>query len=455
MHIHFFLQNIGDDECLVVGDFNVDLITIGENALRNVLYNCGLRPLLDISRSTTNSNTHIDWCMSNLSYSEAETFETVYSHHKAIAINVYDEEWRDAAEFGASKTQRSNELFVRIAGQYFDAESVSRVSLDSSALLTILSSSVCHQGSPDLGDVSGSEADVTSLSSEESSECAEEASATDHAAAIDVPVAESFRHAGLVNPSNACYANSVVQCLLSLETFRQAVAGQNDDVSEEIYKIMTKTTSSTKKVRSKVGAAFTTDQQQDVQEFLHALLEKLPVEFLSTVTVLVADVLRCDVCGNTRAGEPHDSLFYFLYFPSSAITKSVVSFYDLLGFQQTDITCNQCSSAMKNRSALLTVRKYVFLVFLRYCTDRSGQQVKIEAAIQDYVPERVQLDDHVLRTKAVICHQGHEVNSGHYIAIVRQDCGEWLQCNDRILSLLPGFDNSMQNVYIAVLEKVD
>jgi nucleoside-triphosphatase THEP1 len=78
--------NAGNTPTVIFGDFNIDLNHKDGDQCRAICTKHKLRSRLPPRCSTTDGNTQIDGCFSNLKFIEAWTYESVFSYHKPICI---------------------------------------------------------------------------------------------------------------------------------------------------------------------------------------------------------------------------------------------------------------------------------------------------------------------------------------------------------------------------------
>ncbi|XP_050307506.1 uncharacterized protein LOC126744192 [Anthonomus grandis grandis] len=62
------------------------------------------------------------------------------------------------------------------------------------------------------------------------------------------------------------------------------------------------------------------------------------------------------------------------------------------------------------------------------------------------------IDDQIFRVKSVVRHHGNTIGSGHYTSIVNYN-DQWWKCDDNRISRISSFDNSLEDVYLILLEK--
>ncbi len=73
---------------IVFGDMNINLSDSSMNSRVLELFNrINLRSCLDLTESTTDYNTHLDVCFSNIPTLCCSTYENYYSYHKSLCIS--------------------------------------------------------------------------------------------------------------------------------------------------------------------------------------------------------------------------------------------------------------------------------------------------------------------------------------------------------------------------------
>jgi PIF1-like helicase/Helitron helicase-like domain at N-terminus/Herpesvirus tegument protein, N-terminal conserved region len=70
---------------IVVGDLNVDIKTVSNSRQQQLLASMNLISQLEPNAVTTNANTQIDWCFSNITVT-ATPYESYFSHHKPLHL---------------------------------------------------------------------------------------------------------------------------------------------------------------------------------------------------------------------------------------------------------------------------------------------------------------------------------------------------------------------------------
>lgn len=75
---------------IVMGDFNVDLIQQPNNVIAQFLNGNEIRSQIE-DQSTTNLRTQIDWIFSNVNDITSGVYETMFSYHKPVYIQLADE----------------------------------------------------------------------------------------------------------------------------------------------------------------------------------------------------------------------------------------------------------------------------------------------------------------------------------------------------------------------------
>jgi hypothetical protein len=108
LKIHELIKNY--ENFFVFGDFNHDLNNIEKNKVGyKFMSDLGLKNALGINLSTTNDLTQIDWCLSKATNGfECGIYESYFSHHKPIWINVDSNLTNRDSKITSSETKLSN-----------------------------------------------------------------------------------------------------------------------------------------------------------------------------------------------------------------------------------------------------------------------------------------------------------------------------------------------------------
>jgi hypothetical protein len=108
LKIHELIKNY--ENFFVFGDFNHDLNNIEKNKVgTKFISDLGLKNALGLNLSTTNDLTQIDWCLSKATNGfECGIYESYFSHHKPIWINVDSNITNRDSKITSSETKLSN-----------------------------------------------------------------------------------------------------------------------------------------------------------------------------------------------------------------------------------------------------------------------------------------------------------------------------------------------------------
>lgn len=279
---------------------------------------------------------------------------------------------------------------------------------------------------------------------------------------------------GLVNSSNLCYVNAVVQCLAAckrvahfcktaplagpvsrmLNVLVQAVCVEGQPTAGGIH---------LHRVVANGNSFFDNADHHDAQEFLATLLDLIDGEhddnpkvehedqdlasfltrYLRKSSALRWDmsmvhrrVVECSECGHTSRS-----------FEANPITMLNVDGRDCMSealqhmcaSQFLDgsnaIECDGCKQRVKARlSARPVFLPKIWCIHLNRTCYRDGRAVKLGHLVR-YPPDKLRVDKATFQLRAVCCHIG-SVHGGHYYAVVRGQQGGWYECDDnRVVSV--------------------
>ena len=285
--------------------------------------------------------------------------------------------------------------------------------------------------------------------------------------------------------NNTCFANSSMQLLMSIPSFRNCVTNVHSPggIDKNLQRIITKISDSSK-VRSDEnfdcnyfirqimtfmdGMQFR--RQHDAHEFLSQLFAKTSnSQFKSLFRIYVHEKIVCNSqqCGNAPVNESTNPHFML---PLSLTTNTMlINIADLLQtyFGDSPLTgyicdpndnegCSQIGTCTQSQQVVSLSDNVILQLKIFESNDR-GILVKITN-----IP--IQLDRHIVITGqilhlcGVIYHKGESLVSGHYFTEIYIN-GSWYQANDVNVFRIPdvtGYDQLNQLVpYILLYRKVE
>jgi len=133
-------------QIFMLGDFNHDLNdSIKRNKAENFMVKYGLKSVIDNGNMTTDGNTLIDWCLTNvISGFQFGIYESYFSYHKPIwfAMNSLYQKSNDEDEFisSFSECDISDSNFINISSTTID-DSVNRCAIYDNKWITTITTS--------------------------------------------------------------------------------------------------------------------------------------------------------------------------------------------------------------------------------------------------------------------------------------------------------------------------
>lgn len=256
---------------------------------------------------------------------------------------------------------------------------------------------------------------------------------------------DDYIHDGLANKDDvSCYANAAIQSLLALSKFRELIDKETTELNRQLVEIMQKKTRDCYDVRSLIGENFTSDQEQNVCEFLSEIMNMS--NFLYENYVGLDKYYHCPSCGEFRKEKINLNLI-MLEIPSTYQKK--VNFNELFKYQPTEHLCKKCKLCTYEMALVLTnIRNLIFLWIKLRCDNSSK---KVPTAFYNFDCDNLQFDHEEYEVKAAIIHHGELITTGHYTCVVRNK-GRWLSCNDELVEEV-SFDNTLQDVVVLILER--
>nr|GMD75431.1 ubiquitin carboxyl-terminal hydrolase 26 [Ipomoea batatas] len=279
--------------------------------------------------------------------------------------------------------------------------------------------------------------------------------------------------AGLTNLGATCYANSILQCLYMNRSFREGVFSvepevlKGDPVLDQLARLFAKLHLS--KMAFVDSAPFIqtleldNGVQQDSHEFLtllFSLLERcLSCSKVSKARTIVQDLFRggvshvtmCSRCGNESEASSKIEDFYELELNVRGLKSLDDSLDDYLSIEELEgdnqYYCESCATRVNaTRSIKLRSLPAVLNFQLKRCVFLPNTTTKKKITSAFCFPEELnmaqRISDHlqpdlVYDLSAILIHKGSAVNSGHYIALIKNEkTGQWWEFDDEQVSNL-------------------
>ncbi|CAL1362439.1 unnamed protein product [Linum trigynum] len=279
--------------------------------------------------------------------------------------------------------------------------------------------------------------------------------------------------AGLTNLGATCYANSILQCLYMNTAFREGLFSvepevlKQQPVLDQLARLFALLHASKMAFIDSAPFVKTLELdngvQQDSHEFLTLLLSLLErclshssvYKAKSVVQDLfrgsVSHVTKCSKCGQDSEASSKMEDFYELELNVKGMKSLDESLDDYLSVEQLDgdnqYYCDSCKTRVDaTRSIKLRTLPVVLNFQLKRCIFLPKTTTKKKITSAFCFPEELDMgrrlseasqQDWIYDLSAVLIHKGAAVNSGHYIAHIKDaNTGQWWEFDDEHVSNL-------------------
>ena len=278
----------------------------------------------------------------------------------------------------------------------------------------------------------------------------------------------SFRHAGLINKVNTCYANSILQVFSAIPSLWSQWPSESQNVSSLVKSVILNMSLLNRspcpvdpsnflralehKISSICETAFDCNTQQDVPEILRVVLgdfKGLSPLADSVFSTTLKSTVKCDTCFCSSVQEEKCDMFNLA--AKKHITTSLIQLLQTESLSGDNMwSCPQCAAPqISTRKTHITSCSTVLSIQLNRYAKFNGDMFK-DNRLVECLPNKnhllkipIRIDDTVSFSKefslvATINHSGN-LNAGHYWAFIKESTSNsWLQCNDRsVLKVKP------------------
>ncbi|KAL8264057.1 hypothetical protein R6Q59_022187 [Mikania micrantha] len=277
--------------------------------------------------------------------------------------------------------------------------------------------------------------------------------------------------AGLTNLGATCYANSILQFLYMNKSFREGVLSVESEVLEkqpvldQIARLFAQLHASKMAFIDSApfieALALDNGIQQDSHEFLtllFSLLEQcLSCSKVSKARTVVQDlfrggvshVMKCSKCGNQSEASSNVEDFYGVELNVKGLKGLDESLDDYLSVEElqgdNQYFCSSCAIRVNaTRSIKLQSLPPVLIFQLKRCVFLPNTTTKKKITSAFCFPGQLDMvrwlseqseSEMLYDLSAVLIHKGAAVNSGHYVAHIKdQDTGLWWEFDDEVVS---------------------